>query len=356
MDRPPRWTVIIPTHDTRELTLACLTTLPHDPAVEIVVVDDASRDGTRDAIESRFPWVRVIRLEESEGFTRAANRGLEAARGRYLFLLNSDTELEAGAREALERAFESHPRLGIAGGRLHYADGRAQWSGGPAPSLLWLFGLASGIPPLVGRLPGVRRLRPVRGAGGGGVHWVTGAAMAIRREVLEEIGLLDTDFHFYCQDLELCSRAQSAGWEIAVVAHCRVLHHHGSTIGRRAGTTGSQHPAYLWTDLLRWAHKTRGRRWSRRAALALETGGRIRLAARGLGGCWRTGAFRRQWEAESLAYRQALRAIRTELEDSSRRSRSHRTHGSPSPRREPTEPPTRPDIGSSNHCEEHRKE
>jgi GT2 family glycosyltransferase len=318
--REPALSVVVPTHDTRELTLACLAALARQdvPGLEVVLVDDASSDGTAEAVARLHPAVRVLRLEQTAGFTRAANLGLAASRGEILLLLNSDTEVDPGGLAALLAAFAADPRLGAAGGMLRYPDGSPQWSGGPAPTLAWLFGLASGLPALLGRLPFYRRLRPLAGTGEGGpghVDWVTGAALGLRRAALASLvstvdgAPLDEAFRFYGQDLDLCLRLAAAGWRVAVVPGFRVMHHHGATIGERSGG-GRQHPELLWTDLLYWAAKHRGVPWAARAARAIRTGARLRLAGRGLAGPFLPPADRAAFASESAALRQALWAIR----------------------------------------------
>lgn len=276
--------VIVPTHDTRELTLRCLeTVMTAGGQPEVIVVDDASRDGTAEAVARRHPKVVVLRHGVAEGFTAAANAGLERAAGEILLLLNSDTEMPPDGLARLTEAFASAPRLGIAGASLVYPDGAPQWSGGSPPTLAWLFALASGLPPLLGRLPWYRRLRSVRGSGGGGVDWVTGAALAMRRRVWEQVGPLDDLFDFYGQDLDLCLRTRRAGWEVAVLPELRVVHHHGATIGREPGFESRwRREGLLWKDLLWWARKERGRSWARLARLALRAGSGLRLAGRRL--------------------------------------------------------------------------
>jgi N-acetylglucosaminyl-diphospho-decaprenol L-rhamnosyltransferase len=290
----PRLSVAIPTHDTRDLTLACLASLeaargeveggPAGGGLEVVVVDDGSGDGTAEAVAGRFPSVRLLRRDEAGGFSVAANAALRAATGSVLLLLNSDTEVPAGSLTALLEALDRHPRLGIAGADLFYPDGSPQWSGGPAPTLLWLFGLASGLPRLLARLPGWRRLRPPSGsvadAGDGDaprpVDWVTGAALAMRREAWDDAGPLDEGYAFYGQDLDLCLTAGQRGWGVAVVPGFRVLHHHGASVagsgtGRKL-ERGHQDPEKLRRDLLRWAEKHRGAGWARWARWLLRAG------------------------------------------------------------------------------------
>jgi GT2 family glycosyltransferase len=308
-----RLSIVIPTHNTRDLTLRCVQTLEAEgTAVEIVVVDDGGSDDTAEALAVGHPGVQVLRQSPAGGFTRAANLGLARARGEILLLLNSDTEVAPGALSALLAAFGRDPELGVAGAALHYPDGSPQWSGGRAPSLLWLFGLTSGLPRLLARLPRYRRIKPA-GAAPGSVDWVTGAALAMRRRVWEQVGPLDEGFRFYAQDLDLCLRAGAAGWKVELLPEVRVMHHHGATIGgsgRDPQSWGRQNAELLWGDLLRWARKSRGGSWAKRAALAMRFGAALRLLGRGVAGLTVSPARRSDWRAESLALRRAARGIR----------------------------------------------
>jgi len=284
MDDParPHLSVVIPTHDTRDLTLRCLNALYASPipSMEVILVDDASGDGTAETALAAHPGLVVLRNETPQRFSRSANLGLARAEGEILLLLNSDTEVEPGGLERLIGIFEREPELGIAGGLLHYPDGSPQWSGGREPSLAWFFALASGLPALLARLPFYRRAKPLAPDRPLEVDWVTGAAMAFRRAVWETAGPFDEGFRFYAQDLDFCLRARRAGWQIEVRPELRVLHHHGATIGRSAGAARHQHRELLWSDLLRWARKHRGEAWAARAAAALRFGAALRLRKR----------------------------------------------------------------------------
>lgn len=309
---PPCLSIVIPTHDTRELTLRCLETIARASSpgdVEVIVVDDASGDGTLAAIRDRHPEVIVLRNEQAAGFTRSANRGLEKASGEVLLLLNSDTEVEPESPESLLAALKTDPKLGIVGAALHYPDGSPQWSGGAAPSHAWFFALASGLPALLARLPFYRRLKPLEPAGAVRVDWVTGAALGMRREVWEAVGPLDEGYRFYAQDLDFCVRARRAGWQVVIDPAFRVLHHHGATIGRKEGAGRRQHVELLWTDLLRWARKHRGERWAARAALLLRTGSALRLTGRLLALPFLPRPERGSWRADSRALRAARRKL-----------------------------------------------
>lgn len=309
----PALSVVIPTRDTRSLTLRCLESL-HEyavPRMEIVLVDDAGTDGTVETVRRRFPAVRILRNPTPGGFTVSANRGLAEARGDLDLLLNSDTEVGQGSLPALLAAFGDR-RLGVVGARLSYPDGRDQWSGGSRPGPLWLFVQASGFAASLSRSHAYRWLRRrIRGRRRGSllpVDWVTGAALGLRRQVLEEVGPLDERFSFYAQDLDLCARAADAGWLVALSQDFRVVHHHGASISQEGATLGAQRLEMLWTDLVIWAEKRGGARFARRAWRALSAGARLRIAARRLALPFRP-QKRRAHDDETEVLQQALAAL-----------------------------------------------
>jgi len=306
----PPLSIVIPTCDTRELTLRCLDSLAGGgPALEVIVVDDASADGTAEAVAARHPEAGVLIEQRRAGFTSAANRGLAAATGDVLLLLNSDTEVPAGSLAALASAFADDAGLGIAGAELRYPDGAAQWSAGLAPTPLWLLAQASGLPALLGRLPGYRRLRPPGRGAGSPVDWVSGAALAMRRAVWAAAGPLDERYRFYCQDLDLCLAAKELGWRVAVVPGFVVHHHHGATISAGGGSAAPYHPELMWTDLVRFAGKRGGPAAARRAALALATGARLRLLGRALLAPLAARGRRSSWQHDTAAFAAGLRAL-----------------------------------------------
>jgi N-acetylglucosaminyl-diphospho-decaprenol L-rhamnosyltransferase len=305
---PPPLSIVIPTHDTRELTLRCLASLADSsvPDVEIILVDDASRDGTAKAARAAHPETVVLRNESSLRFTGSANRGLARASGEILLLLNSDTEVEAGGLERLVAAFRAEPELGVAGALLHYPDGSPQWSGGAAPTPAWFFALASGLPALLAKLPLYRRAKPLDPDRPLAVDWVTGAAMAFRRSVWQAAGPLDEGFRFYAQDLDFCLRARRMGWRVEIRPELRVLHHHGATIGQAPGARKRQNLGLLWGDLLRWARKHHGAAWARRAERALRAGVALRLTSRGIARPFLPTPRRREWREDDHQVRAAL--------------------------------------------------
>jgi len=292
----PDLSVVIPTFNTASMTLRCcravLASMP--PGTEIIVADDGSTDGTAELLGRELPGLTVVRLESNRGFAPAANLGASATQGRIILLLNSDALVSEGALEAIVAAFDGDSTLGVAGARLVNEDGTAQWSGGRTPTLPWMIGVVSGA----GRFARFFRRRhrqeclchidpagkkqhtpecPMRHRHDDpmwhrhsclcDVDWVSGAAMAIRREVWDTAGPLDERFRFYCQDIELCLRARKAGWRVAVVETARVVHAVGGTV---AGSDALHNdPERLWPDLLDWGTAYYGRRWSSAARIVL---------------------------------------------------------------------------------------
>ncbi len=313
---PPALSIVVPSRDTRALTIRCLASIEAAARVadsEIILVDDGSGDDTAAEVRVRFPGVRVVRHEVPRGFTAAANTGLRLASGAVRLLLNSDTELRPGGLDVLIEAFDADPSLGIAGAQLAYPDGAAQWSGGRAPGLAWLFAEASGLAGALARLPGYRRLRPLDRRADRDVDWVTGAALAMRRDVWEAVGPLDEAFGLYGQDLDFCLRAGDRGWRVRIAAGFRVLHHHGATVARVFGRPGRQHVPAKWTDLRRWAEKRRGPAYARRVAWAIAAGAALRLAGRRVLTPAVPAPRRDRWLGETHELRLALAALRASV-------------------------------------------
>lgn len=276
---------------------------------QIVLVDDGSRDGTEARVRARFPSVRIVRHDISKGFSVAANAGLREASHSVLLLLNSDTEVDAQGLQAMLEAFQRDPRLGIVGAQLRYPDGSAQWSGGPTPEGLWLFFQASGLHGLLSRAPGYRRIRPLSTAHDRDLAWVSGAALAMRRDVWQQVGPFDEGFRLYAQDLDLCLRAGAAGWRVRVVPAFGVMHHHGATVERIAGATAHQDPAVMWHDLLYWARKHGGDVFARRARRAIVCGGWLRVLGRRAIAPAITASSRPEWQTQTGLLRSAIRSL-----------------------------------------------
>jgi len=216
--------VIVLAWNGREYLEACLSAVfaQDYPDFEVIVVDNGSTDGSADFVAERFPQARLIRNERNLGFAAGNNVGLRAATGDVLVLLNQDTQVRPGWLGALLSAFDDET-VGIAGCKILYPDGRTlQHAGG---YFEWPSGLSfhyGGNEEDQGQYDTVRE-----------VGYVTGAAMGIRRAVLETVGWLDEDFFpGYFEDTDLCYRARAAGYKVLYIPSAVLVHHESASFAR----------------------------------------------------------------------------------------------------------------------------
>ena len=186
----PDVSVSIVNTNSRGLLLACLDSLEAEHA-EIVVLDNASEDGSAEAVRDRFPNVRLIEQEHRAGFGANHNTVIRATSGRYVYVLNEDTTSDDWGFERLVAYLEAHPRVGA-------------------------LGLLS-----VGKL-GVKQSH---GSEPHAVDWVMGAALVLRRDALEQVGLFDEGFFLYSEEVDLQFRLRRAGWDVHYFPQATVVHH-----------------------------------------------------------------------------------------------------------------------------------
>jgi N-acetylglucosaminyl-diphospho-decaprenol L-rhamnosyltransferase len=204
--------------NSRELLLACLDSLAGDAAAaEVVVLDNASEDGSPDAVRERFPDVRVLAQAFRAGFGANHNAVIRATSGRYVYVLNEDTTSEDWGFDRLVAHLDANPRVAALGPELVYPDGRRQDSAWRFPTPLVS---ALGLPTL-----GKVGVKQSRGEATREVDWVMGAALLLRREALDEIGLFDEEFFLYSEEVDLQLRLRRAGWKVEYFPEVSVVHH-----------------------------------------------------------------------------------------------------------------------------------
>jgi len=229
--------IVLLTWNGRELALACLASIERalrgpQPALalETLVVDNGSHDGTVEAVRKRFPWAQVVALPRNVGFAAGNNAGLARAGGRHVALLNNDTEVLPGCFEACVRFLDAHPDVGVVGPQLLHPDGRLQNSIHNAPTLLGELvprGVLETLWPR--RFPSKR----YRHDGPLDVEAVLGACMVVRREALAEVGPLPEDYFFFLEETDWLFAMRAAGWRVVHLPEARLVHIHGATTKKR---------------------------------------------------------------------------------------------------------------------------
>jgi GT2 family glycosyltransferase len=241
--------------NSRELLLACLESLAGTEA-EIVVLDNASEDGSAAAVRERFPQVQVIEQEHRAGFGANHNTVIRATTGRYVYVLNEDTTADDWRFERITEYLDAHPQVAALGPRLVYPNGRPQDSAWRFPTpLVSTMGLAT-----LGQL-GVKQSK---GASVRPVDWVMGAALVLRREALDQVGLFDEDFFLYSEEVDLQTRLRRAGWETHYFPELTVVHHESQF---SAGIP-ERRINEMWRSRHRYWRKHHSRTGARVAALA----------------------------------------------------------------------------------------
>jgi len=267
----PRLSIVIVTYNSMGHIDECLRSLVENrPAVdhEIVVVDNASTDGTAAAIRARWNGVRVIDAGANLGFARANNLGIQQTFGELILLLNPDTSIPAHAVDLLLGALDARPDVAIAGPRLVNADGRAELSFGR----------------MMSPLAEVRQKLLVRGSGRGGpiamyvesmtrrerdVDWVSGACLLVRRTDAESVGLMDERYFMYAEDVDFCAAVRARGRRVLFYPAAEIVHIRGQS---RATASAASERSYRrsqlafyekhhpgWAPWLRWYLKIKGR-------------------------------------------------------------------------------------------------
>jgi len=228
----PALTVLIVHHNTTALLRQCLDALRSSPAdvpCEVIVIDNASPDATVRSLPRNFPTVRFRFNPRNLGFARAVNQGVRMGAGRHVLVLNPDTIVRPEDLGKLTAFMDAHPDAGACGPRLVYPDGNLQLSCRHFPTLLALGLRISRLDRLI-RSPVRHYLMAewdhsqIRD-----VDWIIGGCMALRREAIEQIGLLDEGFFMYYEDIDLCYRLCQKGWKVYYNPDVTVVHHHQRT-------------------------------------------------------------------------------------------------------------------------------
>jgi hypothetical protein len=235
--------IIIVNWNTKELLLDCLTSVYATTAglsLETIVVDNGSHDGSGQAVQDRFPQVRLIQNTENRGFAKANNQALANTTGRYVLLLNSDVLLTAGALNNLVSFMDTTPAAGIAAGQYLNQDGSKQNSFDNFPTLATEL-LNKTLLKIL--LPNTYPSKKKEYREPMEVDSVIGACMVVRAEAINEVGPLDEDYFFFLEETDWCLRMHRAGWKIYHLPHIKVYH--------LQGKSKEKNPSKAWIEYYR---------------------------------------------------------------------------------------------------------
>jgi len=231
--------VLIVNYNTRQLTLDCLRSVYDSEtgySYEVIVVDNASADDSVEKIMEQYPQVRMIANEENTGFAKANNQAMEAAAGRYILLLNSDTIVQPDTLQTMVAFMDENPQVGASGCKVVLPDAsldKACRRGFPTPSASFYY--AFGFSKLFPDRPRFNQyqlgyLDPNESYA---IDCLVGAFMLVRRETLQQVGGLDETFFMYGEDVDWCYRIKQAGWDIWYHPTTYIVHYKGASSRRK---------------------------------------------------------------------------------------------------------------------------
>jgi len=254
--------VVIVNYNTGDYLERCLTSIETHRGnidIDVLVIDNASVDGSHTRAVAEHPWARLIENPENVYLSPAWNQGIRETDAPYVLLLNPDTEWWAGTLADYVAAARAHPRAGIVGPMIRNLDGTVYPSGRPLPSVVDAMGHGF-LGPF---LPGNRFSRRYHMEGWARstereVDWVSGACMLLPRKVFDAVGMLDESFLLYGEELDFATRLRDAGWSVLYTPDVEVLHAIGVSTGR-SRRMSVMHS----TSIYRYYRKHRAAGWRR---------------------------------------------------------------------------------------------
>jgi len=249
--------IVILNWNVRDLLDRCLASLRSERYIlEIIVVDNASHDDSVAMLRAKYPQVELIANTTNRGFTVGNNQGIEASRGRYVMVLNPDTEVLGDALDQLVSYLDGHPDAGAIGPQLLNPDRSIQSSRRRFPTLAtaffestWLQGMAPK------RILARFYMDDVPVSLAHEVDWLSGACTVFRRAVLDGVGLYDAqNFFMYSEELDLCRRVKEAGWKIVYLPEAQVVHY----VGKSSDQAVAARHIYFQTSKVRYVRKWHG--------------------------------------------------------------------------------------------------
>lgn len=230
----PDLSVIILNYNTKDLLRDCLKSVISDKRIEIIVVDNASTDGSAEMVKKEFPQVKLIVSKKNLGFAAGNNLGIPQAKGRYVLFLNPDTIVMPNTFKEMIKFMDKHPKVSAATCRIELPSGKLDQAchrGFPTPwnAFCHFFGLEKIFPKsrlFAGYSLSYLPLDKIHEIDSG-----VGAFLMVRRKAGEEINWWDEDYYWYGEDLDFCYRLKQKGWQIMFVPTVKIIHYKGAASG-----------------------------------------------------------------------------------------------------------------------------
>lgn len=258
--------IIIVSWNVQDLLSACIDSIIQSPVainqadgdkpiVEIIVVDSASSDNTVKMLRENYPQVKLLAQSDNVGFTRGNNIGFESAQGRYLFMLNPDTEIIADAIPQMLNYMDAHDDIGLIGPHTLNTDGTTQSSRRHFPTKALAFFESTWLQAFAPETMMTHfYINDEADDAILDVDWMQGSALMTRHEIYEEIGGLDTDYVMYSEEMDWCKRIRNAGWRAIYLGTAQIIHH----AGKSTDQIGAQKHIWFQESKLRYFKKHHG--------------------------------------------------------------------------------------------------
>jgi N-acetylglucosaminyl-diphospho-decaprenol L-rhamnosyltransferase len=242
--------VVVVNHNAGTFLPGCLSSIyaaAGDVAPDVVLVDNASTDGSTEAASKAHPELRVLSNLTNRGFAAAANQGVAATTAPFVFLLNPDAEVTEGSLVSLVKIAADRPRAAVLGPLVRNTDGSIQASARKVPSLLESLGHAF-LGPFApnNRFSRAYTMAEWDRSSEREVEWVSGCAMLVRREAFHAVGGFDEGYFMYVEDVDICTRLRQAGWTVLFSPELEVVHETGVSARKRSRRLNFEHSRSIY--------------------------------------------------------------------------------------------------------------